>query len=49
MDEVSDDDEVMIYIRKTKPDTIEYAVGIADEFTNEELVAKKKIYTVNLS
>ncbi len=33
--EVSDDEEVGIYIRKVDPNTIEYAVGSADDFTGE--------------
>ena len=34
-DEVSDDDDVGIYIRKVDPNTIEYAVGSADDFSSD--------------
>lgn len=42
-DDVSDADDTMIYIRKVNPDTIEYAVGTAGDFTQEDCVKQKHI------
>ena len=46
-EDTSDDDDVMIYIRKTTPDTIEYAAGREAEFAKEDL-GDKRIYTKQL-
>lgn len=42
-DDVSDADDTMIYIRKVKPDTIEYAVGTEEDFSQEDVVKQKHI------
>lgn len=42
-DDVSDADDTMIYIRKVKPDTIEYAVGTEEDFSQEDCVKQKHI------
>lgn len=42
-DDVSDADDTMIYIRKVNPDTIEYAVGTAGDFSQEDCVKQKHI------
>lgn len=42
-DDVSDADDTMIYIRKVKPDTIEYAVGTEGDFSQEDCVKQKHI------
>lgn len=42
-DDVSDADDTMIYIRKVKPDTIEYAVGTEEDFSQEDVVEQKHI------
>ena len=42
----SEDDEVGVYIRKVKPDTIEYAVGRAEDFASGDFQGKK--YTKQL-
>ena len=41
--DVSDADDTMIYIRKVKPDTIEYAVGTEEDFSQEDVVEQKHI------
>lgn len=42
-DDVSDADDTMIYIRKVKPDTIEYAVGTEEDFSQKDVVEQKHI------
>ena len=42
-DDVSDADDTMIYIRKVKPDMIEYAVGTEEDFSQEDCVKQKHI------
>ena len=44
-EELSDDDDVKIFMRKIKPDTIEYAVGTENEFKTANGFKDKKIYT----
>lgn len=46
-DDVCDDDDVGIYIRKVTPDKIEYAVGKQSDFEDGEL--KMKVYSQMLS
>ena len=46
-DDMSDDEDVFVFIRKTKPDTIEYAVGRAEDFIGD--VSGKNIYTQKIS
>lgn len=41
--DVSDADDTMIYIRKVKPDTIEYAVGTEEDFSQKDVVEQKHI------
>lgn len=42
-DDVSDADDTMIYIRKVKPDTIEYTVGTEEDFSQKDVVEQKHI------
>ena len=44
-EELSDDDDVKVFLRKVKPDTIEYAVGTENEFKTANGFKDKKIYT----
>lgn len=37
----SEDDEIGVYLRKVKPDTVEYAVGRAEDFASGEFQGKK--------
>ena len=39
-EDTSDDDDVFVFIRKISPDTIEYAVGRAEDFDGEEFSGK---------
>lgn len=47
-EDASDDEAVKIYIRKVKPDTIEYATGTQEEFEQADGAEKKRIYTKTL-
>ena len=46
--EVSDDDDVGVYIRKTAPNTIEYAVGRAEDFEKGSAEISNKIRSQDL-
>lgn len=46
-DEISDEEDVFVYIRKVKPDCIEYAVGKEADFTAGEVT--KKIHSLQLN
>ena len=39
-DACSDDDKVGVYIRKVKPDTVEYAVGREEDFETGDFKGK---------
>lgn len=47
-EDVSDDEDVMAFVRKTKPDAIEYATGKAEEFSGGDL-GDIRIYTKQLT
>lgn len=49
VEDTSDDDDVMIYIRKTAPDKIEFAVGREADFATEAGFKDKNIYKQSLS
>ena len=44
--DISEEDDVGVYLRKAGPDSIEYAVGRASDFSADELT--KKIYQEEL-